>query len=110
MFAASNGGATAHSTLPYLVAQADPWDATATRNPRLAWTDTIRAGALAARYRLGQVSAIEVLGREGLGPWGGRITSLRIVGTAGSRVLNGDGAIRAGLGTNSSMFTFAPPA
>jgi SpoIID/LytB domain protein len=109
MFAASNGGATAHSTLPYLVAQADPWDATATRNPRLAWSDTIAAAALAKRYRLGTVQAIEVLGREGVGPAGGRITSLRIVGTAGSRVLTGDSAIRAGLGTNSSMFTFTPP-
>jgi SpoIID/LytB domain protein len=110
MFAASNGGATAHSTLPYLIAQADPWDATASRNPRLAWTDTIAAGTLAARYRLGQVTAIEVLGREGMGQWGGRVTSLRIVGTNGTRVLNGDGAIRAGLGTYSSMLTFVAPA
>jgi SpoIID/LytB domain protein len=109
MFAASNGGATAGAPLPYLTAQADPWDARATRNPRLAWTDTIAAATLGARYRLGQVGAIEVLGREVAGPSGGRITSLRIVGTAGSRVLTGDSAIRAGLGTYSSMLTFVPP-
>jgi stage II sporulation protein D len=110
MFASSNGGATAGTVLPYLGVQADPWDARATRNPRLAWTGSIAAATLASRYRLGQLTSIEVLGREGAGPWGGRILSLRIVGTSGSRVLTGDSAIRAGLGVHSSMFTFPPPA
>jgi SpoIID/LytB domain protein len=108
MFASSNGGATAGTTVPYLVVRPDPWDARATRNPRLAWTDSIPASVLASRYGLGRVQRIEVLDREGAGPWGGRIGSLRIVGTAGSRVLSGDSAIRAALGVHSSMFTFAP--
>lgn len=109
-FGASNGGATAASPLPHMVVAADAWDARATRNPRLAWTRSVSAAGLAERYNLGTVTAIEVLGREGQGPWGGRVTALRVVGTGGSRQLTGDSAIRSGLGVYSSMLTFAPPA
>ncbi|HEX6887564.1 MAG TPA: SpoIID/LytB domain-containing protein, partial [Candidatus Nanopelagicales bacterium] len=107
-FGASNGGATAASPLPYMTVQTDPWDARAMRNPRLAWTHSIAAAELGRRARVGQVTAVEVLGREGAGPWGGRLTALRIVGTSGARTVSGDGAIRSMFGTASSMFTFTP--
>jgi SpoIID/LytB domain protein len=109
-FGASNGGATAASPLPHMVVAADAWDARATRNPRLSWTRSVSASDLGRRYGLGTLTAIEVLGREGQGPWGGRVTAVRLVGPSGSRVLTGDGAIRSGLGVFSSMLTFAPPA
>ena len=109
-FSSSNGGATADSALPHMVAAADPWDARSTRNPRRAWTDSVSARALQARYpSVGRVTAIEVRSRQGFGPAGGRVDELRIVGTAGSRVVSGDTAIRAALGTNSSMLTFTKP-
>lgn len=109
-FSASNGGATAASPLAHMIVAADGWDARATRNPRLSWTRSVSAAALAKRYNVGTVTAIEVLGREGQGPWGGRVTALRVVGSAGSREVRGDSAIRSGLGVYSSMLTFAPPA
>ena len=109
-FSSSNGGATAASPLAHMVVAVDPWDSRATRNPRLSWTRDVSAASLGTRYRIGAVTAIEVLGREGQGPWGGRVTAIRVVGDSGSRVLSGDSAIRAGLGVNSSMLTVAPPA
>lgn len=107
-FGASNGGATAASPLPHMTVAADPWDV-ASRNPKRSWTHSTTATALGSRLGVGRVTAIEVLGREGKGPWGGRVSSLRVVGTSGSRVLTGDG-VRIGLGTSSSMLTFVPPA
>ncbi len=80
-FSSSNGGATAATPLPYMVAQADPWDSTAAKNPRLAWTDSVSAAQLRARCRgAGDITAVRVLAREGAGPWGGRISQMEIVG------------------------------
>ena len=105
-FGSSNGGATADTILPYMTARADAWDAAATGNPRRTWTDTVTARSLAARHpAVGTVTALEVLDREGVGSWGGRVARLRIVGTRGSVTLATDSAIRATLGTYSSYFT-----
>jgi SpoIID/LytB domain protein len=110
-FSSSNGGATAASPLPHMRVAVDAWDAAATRNPRLAWSDSITAAALGARYpSAGRITAVEVLAREGAGQWGGRISSLRIVGERRSYTLATDSAIRSAFGTNSSMFTFLPSA
>lgn len=106
-FSSSNGGATAATPLAYMVAQADPWDATAAKNPRLAWTDSVSTASLRARCRgAGDISAVRVLAREGAGPWGGRISQMEIVGTARTCRLASDSAIRATLGVNSSVLTF----
>ena len=108
-FSSSNGGATAATPLPYMVTQADPWDSTAGKNPRLAWTDSIPVTQLRARCRgAGDIAAVRVLAREGAGPWGGRISQMEIVGTARTCTLASDSAIRATLGVNSSFLTFAP--
>jgi SpoIID/LytB domain protein len=108
-FSSSNGGATAASPLPYMRPAADPWDSSAAGNPRLAWTDSIAAAQLRARCRgVGDISAVRVLAREGAGPWGGRISKMEIVGTAGTCTLASDSAIRATLGVNSSVLTFTP--
>jgi len=105
-FGSSNGGATADTILPYMTARADAWDAAATGNPRRTWTDTVTARSLAAAHPgVGTVRALEVLDREGVGSWGGRVARLRIVGTRGSVTLTTDSAIRAALGTYSSYFT-----
>lgn len=106
-FGSSNGGATAASPLSYMTAAADPWDARAKANPRRSWTDSVSASSLARWYpSLGPILAIRVLGREGAGPWGGRLTAIRIVGESGTKDVSGDSAIRSVLGTYSSMLTF----
>jgi stage II sporulation protein D len=108
-FSSSNGGATAASPLPYMVAQVDPWDSTAAKNPRLAWTDTVSVSELGRRCRgAGGISAVRVMAREGAGPWGGRISQMEIVGTARTCTLASDSAIRSTLGVNSSFLTFTP--
>lgn len=106
-FSSSNGGATAATPLPYMVTQPDPWDATAAKNPRLAWTDSVSAAQLRARCRgAGTISAIRVLAREGAGAWGGRISRMEIVGADRTCTLGSDSAIRSTLGVNSSFLTF----
>ncbi len=52
---------------------------------------------------------IEILSRDGHGDWGGRIGTVRIVGSMGSRDVSGD-AVRSWLGLRSSWFvvTSAP--
>jgi SpoIID/LytB domain protein len=106
-FSSSNGGATAASPLAYMLVAADPWDSAATKNPRLAWTDTVTASQLSARCRgAGAISAVRVLAREGAGPWGGRISRMEVVGATRTCTLASDSAIRAALGVNSSVLTF----
>jgi stage II sporulation protein D len=106
-FSASNGGATAASPLPHMVAVVDPWDAAATRNPLRTWTDTVTAAQL-GRWcsSAGPITEVRVLSREGAGQWGGRISRMRVVGTDGSCTLASDSAIRSALGVNSSFLTF----
>lgn len=108
-FSSSNGGATAATPLPYMAVQADPWDSTAAKNPRLAWTGSVSAAKLRARCRgAGDISAVRVLAREGAGPWGGRISQMEIVGASRTCTLASDSAIRSALGVNSSVLTFTP--
>jgi stage II sporulation protein D len=108
-FSSSNGGATAATPLPYMVTQADPWDSTAAKNPRLAWSDSVPVAQLRARCRdAGDISAVRVLAREGAGAWGGRISQMEIVGTTRTCTLASDSAIRSALGVNSSFLTFTP--
>jgi len=110
-FGASNGGVTAATPVAYMTTRVDGWDARATLNPRRAWTDSISAASLRSRYpAVGAVTALEVLSREGVGPFGGRISAMRVVGTTGSVVVRGDDRIRAALGTYSSLLTVVPPA
>ncbi len=85
-FSSSNGGASAASPLAHMVARADPVGRPG-HAPTLAhsWRDTVTARTLAARNpTVGTVRSLEVLTREGFGPWGGRIAALRIVGARGS--------------------------
>src|SRR5262249_24001981 len=79
-FTASNGGWTvADPAYPNLVAQPDPFSAT-----ELPWTYHLQPVDVATRCfpELGfnQVGSVAVLGRDGHGAWGGRITGLRLEG------------------------------
>ncbi len=107
-FSSSNGGASARTGLSHMVAQVDPWDSRAEPNPRRSWSARITTTELARRCpAAGSIQALQVLGREGVGQWGGRITSLRVAGSAGQCTLTGDWAIRQGLGVYSSYLTFS---
>ncbi len=80
----SNGGLSAPgpgSPAPRL----DAWDLAAYQNTRRSWTGTVRARELqAARPKIGRLLEVRVPARSGGGPWGGRVTSLELVGKDGT--------------------------
>ncbi|CAN5469098.1 hypothetical protein BH10ACT2_BH10ACT2_11310 [soil metagenome] len=110
MFAASTGGWTstvvgtpAASSLMPFPAVIDEGDATPL-NPRHNWTATITGAAISAKYpSIGTFMSITVLARNGFGEWGGRVTSMRVNGTAGSVTVSGD-AFRSAFGLTSTWF------
>lgn len=105
-FSASNGGFSAAGSMPYLVAQADPYDALA--NPKYAtWTTTVDDTQVEKHWpAIGDLTAIEVTARDGNGDWGGRVTDMAFIGTSGTARVDGD-TVRSTLGLSSSWFTFA---
>lgn len=105
MYSSSNGGrALAAPGSPYLVDQADPWDDWAP-NPNHTWMRRVADTALEAlRPAIGDLVAVEVTGRQGGGEWGGRVTALRLVGTAGSATVPGD-EVKARWGLKERWFT-----
>lgn len=101
-FSASNGGQIAPGKKPYLIAQPDPYDTSAI-DPNTNWRVTISVASLEAKYpSIGQVRAIDIISRDGFGDFGGRISSLRLVGTLGT-------VDRPSLGLKSSYWTIITP-
>ncbi len=103
-FTSSNGGRTVASSLPYQVAKADPYDgipaATAT-----AWTGTLAVSAIESAFpTTGTLRALRVDTRDGTGAYGGRITSITVVGASGSSTVSGD-TFRSRTGLRSSWWT-----
>ena len=105
-FSSSNGGVTSAGSQPYLARNRDPWDAAATANSRLNWTDSVSAASLERAFpQVGRLSRIRVTSREGLGDWGGRVLTMVLEGSRGSVTVSGDSRVRSALGTNSSYLT-----
>ena len=105
-FGSSNGGWTANGGRPYLRAARDAWDL-AVRAPNSRWSDTVTASRLQARYpSIGTLAEIRVRKRAGGGQWGGRVTSLLLVGSNGAHVVSGEDNVRWALGVRSAWFAF----
>ncbi len=104
-FSASNGGFSSAGSMPYLVAQADPYDGLA--NPAYStWTKTIDDTQVEARWpAIGDLTGIEVTARDGNGDWGGRVTDMAFIGTTGTARVDGD-TVRSAFGLYSDWFTF----
>ncbi|MGN6245913.1 MAG: SpoIID/LytB domain-containing protein [Motilibacteraceae bacterium] len=105
-FSASNGGWTTAGSVPYLVAKQDPYDGvpTSSSNPH-SWSATLTATRVATSYpSVGTVTGIEVLSRDGNGEWGGRTTSVRVDGSAGSVTVSGT-SFQAAVGLRSPWWT-----
>lgn len=99
-FSSSNGGWTTPGSMPYLVAKADPYD------PVRTWTDSFTAAELQRAWpSLGTVSGLQVLKRDGRGVGGGRVVTLRLVGS--QRTIDVAGTtFRSYLGLKSTYFFF----
>jgi peptidoglycan hydrolase-like amidase len=101
-FGSSNGGWTAAGGLPYLLALQDSWD------PGRDWTDTVKVATLERRYpSIGRLLELRVVARSGGGDWGGRVKTIKLIGTRGERELKGEDKIRNALGLRSAWFTVA---
>ena len=103
MYAASTGGYTDLNTQLGFPAVPDAGDATAL-NPYHDWTVTLSAAQIQAAYpSIGTFAGLTVLARNGLGDLGGRVTSIRVEGTAGTTTVTG-AAFRSALGLRSNWF------
>ena len=105
-FSASNGGFSSAGSMPYLVAQADPFDGL--DNPTWStWTRTIDDTMVEKQWpSIGDLLSIEVAARDGNGDWGGRVTDMAFIGTTGTARVDGD-TVRSAFGLPSEWFTFA---
>jgi stage II sporulation protein D len=104
-FGSSSGGWTAAGSAPYLPAQEDPYDDWS-GNPVHAWSLRVQDGAIERAWPgIGDLRRIVALDRDGHGQWGGRVGSVRIVGSKGRVNVSGD-TLRSALGLRSTWVTF----
>ncbi len=105
-FSASNGGFSSAGSMPYLVAQPDPYDGLA--NPKYStWTTTIDDTQVEKHWpAIGDLQSIEVTARDGNGDWGGRVTDMAFIGSTGTARVDGD-TVRSYFALNSDWFTFS---
>ncbi len=97
-YSASTGGWTAGGSFPAVLDQGDPLP----DNPNYLWHYDVSAKALQDEFpQIGTLTRIDVTGRNGLGQWGGRATEVRLTGTNGTAVTDGDMVnFLLGLGTD----------
>jgi hypothetical protein len=87
-FSAADGGWTSAGGAAYLPAQRDPYDGLIASSSH-AWTTTVSAAAVESLApSVGTLKDLEVTGRNGDGIWGGRVTGIRLVGSAGSATVD----------------------
>ncbi len=102
-FGSSSGGWTSDGGQPYLVARADPYDATS-GNSVHTWTTTAsRATIQRAWPSVGTLQKITITRRDGHGDWSGRVESMVLKGTKGSVTVGGS-SFRSVLGLRSAWF------
>jgi SpoIID/LytB domain protein len=105
-FSASNGGWTSDGGKPYLVAKKDPFDRWA-GNPYRSWTTHVTAAAIEKAYpAVGNLTSISATKRDGHGVWGGRVITMKLVGSRGTVTPSGDD-FRSRLGLSSTWFTLS---
>ncbi len=105
-FASSSGGWTSAGSVPYLVAQKDPYDGWS-GNRVHSWSDVrVQDGVIERAWSsIGNLRRMVVLDRDGNGQWGGRVEEIRIVGSRGRVTVSGD-TLRSALGLRSTWVTF----
>jgi SpoIID/LytB domain protein len=105
---AADGGWTVSGGTPYLPAQHDPYDGTVP-NDAHSWTAQIAASAIAAAYpAVGTLRRLVITGRDGHGVWGGRVTTIQVVGSSSTQTVSGSD-FQLALGLRSPWFRPTPP-
>ena len=93
MFSAADGGWTVAGNRPYLVAKEDPYDGVVTGSANWGhdWDRTLTSARITDAYpAIGRLTAVRVDARDGNGDWGGRVSSVTLLGSSGSAQLSGD--------------------
>jgi SpoIID/LytB domain protein len=89
-FSASSGGWTSAGSAPYLVAQEDPYDGWS-GNPHSAWQTVVSDGTVEKAFpKIGNLTRIRFAGRDGNGEWGGRVDTVTVTGSTGSKTVSGE--------------------
>lgn len=103
-FGSSNGGRTVKTALPYQVSKADPYDAVPSGSTSR-WTTTLPISRIEKAYpTTGKFMTLRIDRRDGIDVWGGRILTLTVIGSAGSKTVTG-GAFASAMGLRSSWWT-----
>jgi stage II sporulation protein D len=106
-YASADGGWTVSGGVSYLPAKPDPYDG-AIANTAHAWTASVSARTLESAYpQLGTLKDLEIIGRDGNGLWGGRVTSVTLVGTKSSANVSGPD-LQSAIGLRSYWFRPEP--
>ncbi|MRK02930.1 SpoIID/LytB domain-containing protein [Aeromicrobium sp. S22] len=104
-FSSSSGGYTAKGSQPYLKAGVDPYD-NWSGNANHAWSTTVSAATIQKAYpSIGKLKQLKITKRSGAGDWGGRVTSINLIGSAKTVTISGDDA-RWAFGLKSNWFRF----
>ncbi len=103
-FTSSNGGQTVASSLPYQVSKADPYDDVPAGSTSR-WTTSIAISTIEKAYpTVGALKALRIDKRDGFNAWGGRISSVTVIGSTASKTVTGD-SFRATFGLRSPWWT-----
>ena len=93
-YSASTGGYTAPGNFPAVVDDGDavcPPGVNGACNSNHSWTVSIPVSSVEATWpQLGSLVSVAITARNGYGMWGGRVTSMTLVGTSQRVVLTGD--------------------
>ena len=103
-FSASNGGQTVASSLAYQKSFPDPYDGIPSGSPST-WSKTISLTTIQNAYPgIGTFRGLQVNARNGISWWGGRSTSVTVLGSSGSTKVTGD-QFRSTMGLRSTWWT-----
>ena len=103
-FSSSNGGHTAKGDYPYLAARRDPYDRVIKSQ---AWTRTLSASSISRVWpSVGTVKRLQISSRDGAGAWGGRVKTIKIIGSSRTATVSGTTFQRM-FGLRSSLYMVA---
>jgi stage II sporulation protein D len=103
-FASSNGGYSAKGDYPYLAEHRDPYDGLIKSQ---AWTRTITASRISRAWpSVGTVKQLQITSRDGAGAWGGRVKTIKIIGSSRTATVSGT-TFQHMFGMRSSLYMIA---
>lgn len=104
-FSSSSGGYTNQGSKPYLKPVADSWDDWS-GNANHSWSVSVKASTIEKKYTaIGTLKSMSITQRNGHGDMGGRVTSIKLVGSKASKTISGVDA-RWAFGLKSDWFGF----